>query len=276
MGDLMVEVWQGDAASGRGRSGRQRSPRHQRLGESIQIPADSVARTRSYGRNLEPRPCFQDAGGQGFSQAVAINKSGYSVGYSDNNVGGFEGVLWSPTGIATALDAGGYSYANAINASGESVGYSGSFASGSLENPHECGTVVVAGRRNRASRHWRSGQQRRLALNNAGYSVGYSDNASGGTDAVMWSPKGERLGSPAAFQTATRKPSPSMLPENASGITLSTAARPTQRYESEGDRRGSPTFSGRHGAILKPRGSTGLATSWGMATIRVRCPPFCS
>ena len=62
----------------------------------------------------------------GISQPYAINASGESVGYSDTATGGYDAVLWSPTGTATVLQdrrrQGIDSVANAINASGQSVG----------------------------------------------------------------------------------------------------------------------------------------------------------
>ena len=70
---------------------------------------------------------LQDAGGQGFDDAVAINDSGESVGYS-LTASGDEAVLWSSSGIATNLgaDAGARleRYASGgLNDLGDIVGY---------------------------------------------------------------------------------------------------------------------------------------------------------
>ena len=69
---------------------------------------------------------LHDIGGQGNSDALALNNAGYSAGYSDNASGGAEAVMWSPKGRATKLPGGvsdGDAEAVAINASGECVGY---------------------------------------------------------------------------------------------------------------------------------------------------------
>ncbi len=94
---------------------------------------------------------LQDAGGQGVSFAYAINAFGWSVGTSNTANGGSDAVLWSPSGKATVLQDAG--------GQGNSGVYNGSF----------------------------NGQE----INNAGWSVGYSRTASGGSEAVLWSPSGK-------------------------------------------------------------------------------------
>ena len=66
-----------------------------------------------------------DLGGQGYSQAVAENNNGWSIGFS-KTLKGEDAVLWSPLGKATLLKnpgGQGFEYAVAINASEQSVGY---------------------------------------------------------------------------------------------------------------------------------------------------------
>ena len=85
--------------------------------------------TPRYGEPSGAATVLQDVGGQGYSQAVAINASGESVGFSftsaDTN-GPLDAVLWSSTGTATVLkDPGNARIADAldINNAGQSVGF---------------------------------------------------------------------------------------------------------------------------------------------------------
>ncbi len=131
---------------------------------------------------------LQDVGGQGDSEAFAINNAGLSVGNS-TTASGVDAVLWSPTGKATVLqDVGGRgSEVNAINDAGQSVGSSSSGRFPGAE-------AVLWSRSGKAAVLQDAGGQDNssaVAINDGGQSVGDSINASGGFDAVLWSRSGK-------------------------------------------------------------------------------------
>jgi len=185
----VVGVGEGDGASGRGRPGLQPiaiNDAGQSVGFSYTVGGYDAVLWSPSGKAT----VLQDAGGRGDSEPIAINDSGQSVGNS-----GGDAVLWSPLGKATVLkDAGGlgYSFVFAINASGVSVGYSCTARhrlscvgkEAVLWSPSGKATVLQGlGHRNNQAE----------AINDAGWSVGYSFTAPGGSsgEAVLWSPSGK-------------------------------------------------------------------------------------
>jgi dipeptidyl aminopeptidase/acylaminoacyl peptidase len=130
---------------------------------------------------------LQDAGGQGSSDAAAINASGQSVGYSAT-IGGDDAVLWSPSGQATVLqNAPGsiQSVAVAINDAGQSVGFSKTANGQDAVLWSPSGKAIVL-------QNLSGGDYSNVsAINDAGESVGVSIVSGVATDAVLWSPSGK-------------------------------------------------------------------------------------
>jgi hypothetical protein len=134
------------------------------------------------------------ADGGSDSEALAINKSNYAVGWSTTATGGYDAVRWSTTGAATVLkglQGSSVSLAVAENNHGQSIGYSAT-ATGDeaiLWGPE--GGIAAA-----LKDPGGQGIEFALAINNSGRSVGYACTAvSGGecvdTEAVLWQSTGK-------------------------------------------------------------------------------------
>ena len=137
-----------------------------------------------------------DTEGGDYGEAFAINKSGFSVGYSTTTSGDYDAVRWSPTGTATVLDGlkgSVVSVATAENNHGQTIGYSDT-ATGDeaiLWGP-KGGIAAVLKDPGGVSIEFAT------AINDSGQSVGYACTAvtSGNcidTEAVLWSSKGKAL-----------------------------------------------------------------------------------
>ena len=117
---------------------------------------------------------LDDVGGAGDSEALAINKSDYTVGWSATATGK-DAVRWSPIGTATVLQGlkgSTVSEAVAENNSGQSIGYSDT-AKGDeaiLWGPKGGIAAVLKDPGGQ-------GVEFALALNDNGQSVGYADIA---------------------------------------------------------------------------------------------------
>ena len=128
-------------------------------------------------------------GRRDYGEAFAINKSGYSVGYSITASGDYDAVRWSPTGTATVLHGlkgSVVSVAVAENNHGQTIGYSDT-AKGDeaiLWGPKGGIAAVLKDPGG-------EGKEFALAINDCGKSVGYADIAGGGTEAVLWQPSGK-------------------------------------------------------------------------------------
>lgn len=133
---------------------------------------------------------LEDIGGQGNSEALAVNPAGDSVGYS-LTASGQEAVLWSPSGTPTVLQApgdgsNGLDTALAINTSGQIAG-SGTVSppaiqDGVLWSSSGTATVLQAGRYKTNSA---------VAINASGQSVGYSAGKFV-SQALLWSSSGKK------------------------------------------------------------------------------------
>ena len=128
------------------------------------------------------------AGGVGNYEALAINKTDYSVGWAATATGR-DAVRWSVAGIAKVLQGlkgSSFSEAVAENDHGLSIGYSDT-ATGD--------DAILWGPNGRIAAVLKDpggqGVEFALALNNNGKSVGYADVAGGGTEAVLWQPSGK-------------------------------------------------------------------------------------
>ena len=119
------------------------------------------------------------SGGLG-TEAVAINASGQSIGL----LSGQDSVLWSPSGKATLLQ-GLSSHALALNDAGRSVGWSEA-VNGDTE-------PVLWSPSGKATALQDSGQGEAVAINDAGWSVGYSWTGvvPFSPEAILWSPSGK-------------------------------------------------------------------------------------
>ncbi len=128
------------------------------------------------------------ADGVGNYEALAINKSDYTVGW-DATATGRDAVRWSSIGPATVLlglKGSTVSEAIAENNVGQSLGYSGTpkgddailwgpkgGIAAVLKDPGGLGVELT------------------LAVNSKGQSVGYAEIPGGGTEAVLWQASGK-------------------------------------------------------------------------------------
>jgi hypothetical protein len=126
-------------------------------------------------------------GGVGNWEALAINASGYSVGWAVTATGK-DAVRWSPTATATVLQGlkgSTVSEAVAENNLGLSIGYS---------NTAKGDDAILWGPKGGIKAVLKDpggqGVEFALAINNSAQSVGYADIAGGGTEAVLWGPLG--------------------------------------------------------------------------------------
>ena len=126
-------------------------------------------------------------GGVGNWEALAINASGFSVGWSKTATGQ-DAVRWSPTGTATVLQGlkgSTVSQAVAENNLGLSIGYS---------NTAKGDDAILWGPKGGIKAVLKDpggqGVEFALAINEGGQSVGYADIAGGVTEAVLWGPLG--------------------------------------------------------------------------------------
>ena len=129
-----------------------------------------------------------DVGGAGDSEALAINKSDYTVGWLATATGK-EAVRWSPTPTATVLKGlkgSTVSEAVAENNSGQSIGYSDTAKGDEAILWGPLGGIAAV-----LKDPGGQGVEFALALNEKGQSVGYADIAGGGTEAVLWQASGK-------------------------------------------------------------------------------------
>ncbi len=138
--------------------------------------------------------------GYAVGEPLALNNAGQSVGYSVLPTGG-RAVLWSPTGTVEALQlpAGQVvSGAVAINASGQSVGYArNANCDGAGCYTQEAVLWSPSGQATVLQNSDGAPLANAVAINDAGYSVGWLggeqsglDSTEGAPEAVVWSPNG--------------------------------------------------------------------------------------
>lgn len=130
------------------------------------------------------------SGGVGHYEAVAINASGFSVGWAFTSTGE-DAVRWAPSGTTPAIVLRGLkgstvSAAVAENNLGQSIGYSDTVKGDDaiLWGPNGGIKAVLQDPGGQ-------GVESALAMNDSGQSVGYADIAGGGTEAVLWQSSGK-------------------------------------------------------------------------------------
>jgi hypothetical protein len=121
---------------------------------------------------------LQDVGGAGMIEALAINASGFTVGWS------FTGPTSEEATVLRGLKGSMVSVAVAENNVGQSIGFSDTVKGDDaiLWGPKGTPTVLKD--------PGGQGKEFALAINSSGKSVGYAEIA-GGTEAVLWQPSGK-------------------------------------------------------------------------------------
>jgi len=134
-------------------------------------------------------PLLDVKGGVGNYEAVAIDKTEYSVGWAATGTTSRDAVRWSPIGTATVLQGlkgSSFSEAVADNNVGQSIGYSDTAKGDEAILWGPKGGIAAT-----LQDPGGQGVEFALALNDKGQSVGYADIAGGGREAVLWQPSGK-------------------------------------------------------------------------------------